>query len=224
MSDGDNLLRAILDEPADDLHRLAYADWLDDAGDDARAEFIRAHIAITANPGPESLARMQATGETWRNMLPEGVPCAPWHNHEQEQRLTASVIGVRFSRGFVERVTCPLQMWLKHGATLVRTQPIGEVMASDKYPDLEDGQAVWRRTTEASPESSLPVAVYRRLNRWTQPTGQDITYPDIPTALDALSTALLAAVKPQPAETHYASTIVAQSAFTRRFLHGTEPG
>lgn len=40
------LLAAILAEPWDDFHRLAYADWLEEAGDGARAEFIRVQLRL----------------------------------------------------------------------------------------------------------------------------------------------------------------------------------
>jgi uncharacterized protein (TIGR02996 family) len=46
MSDGESLLRAILDEPDEDVHRLVYADWLEENGGAARAEFIRAQCAL----------------------------------------------------------------------------------------------------------------------------------------------------------------------------------
>jgi uncharacterized protein (TIGR02996 family) len=41
MTDGDALLAAILANPDDDMPRLAYADWLEENGDEDRAEFIR---------------------------------------------------------------------------------------------------------------------------------------------------------------------------------------
>ena len=43
-------LRAICADPADDLPRLVYADFLEESGDPdqiARAHFIRAQIALT---------------------------------------------------------------------------------------------------------------------------------------------------------------------------------
>lgn len=46
MTTGDALLQAILDEPdADDL-RLIYADWLEDHGEEERAEFIRVQCEL----------------------------------------------------------------------------------------------------------------------------------------------------------------------------------
>lgn len=39
------MLRAVLDEPAEDAPRLVYADWLEENGLDLRAEFIRVQVA-----------------------------------------------------------------------------------------------------------------------------------------------------------------------------------
>jgi uncharacterized protein (TIGR02996 family) len=44
MSDGDALLRAVIENPADDAPRLVYADWCEEHGDPDRAEFIRVQI------------------------------------------------------------------------------------------------------------------------------------------------------------------------------------
>src|SRR5262245_7353205 len=43
---GEALLRAILEEPHDDGPRLVYADWLEENGDQARAEFIRVQCEL----------------------------------------------------------------------------------------------------------------------------------------------------------------------------------
>lgn len=45
-NDGQQLLNAIIANPDDDAPRLIYADWLDEQGDDERAEFIRASIEL----------------------------------------------------------------------------------------------------------------------------------------------------------------------------------
>jgi uncharacterized protein (TIGR02996 family) len=46
MTDREALIAAIAASPADDLPRLVFADWLDDHGDPAQAEFIRAHVRL----------------------------------------------------------------------------------------------------------------------------------------------------------------------------------
>ena len=45
-TDGEALLRAVLEEPADDLPRLALADWFDERGEADRAEFIRCQLEL----------------------------------------------------------------------------------------------------------------------------------------------------------------------------------
>src|SRR5262245_49645394 len=47
MSERDAFLRAITTEPDDDTARLVYADWLQENGDEARAELIRLQIALS---------------------------------------------------------------------------------------------------------------------------------------------------------------------------------
>src|SRR5688572_7884063 len=46
MSPEDSFIRAVCEAPDDDLPRLAFADWLDENGDPARAEFIRSSIRL----------------------------------------------------------------------------------------------------------------------------------------------------------------------------------
>jgi uncharacterized protein (TIGR02996 family) len=51
MSSEEAFLRAIQEEPDDDLPRLVLADWLDDHGDAARAEFVRAQLELARGVG-----------------------------------------------------------------------------------------------------------------------------------------------------------------------------
>lgn len=48
MTDGEALLKAILAHPEEDTPRLVYADWLQENGQEERAEFIRLQIKIVA--------------------------------------------------------------------------------------------------------------------------------------------------------------------------------
>lgn len=52
MSEKDEFIRKICEDPADDTARLVFADYLDEAGDGARAEFIRKGIALALLPPP----------------------------------------------------------------------------------------------------------------------------------------------------------------------------
>ena len=50
MDQHEAFLHAILEAPEDDAPRLVYADWLDDHGQPARAEFIRLQCALAKLP------------------------------------------------------------------------------------------------------------------------------------------------------------------------------
>ena len=52
MTDAEQLLRAIIESPADDGLRMIYADALDESGDAARADFVRVQVELAAI-GPE---------------------------------------------------------------------------------------------------------------------------------------------------------------------------
>lgn len=54
MSDEDALLAAVVADPASSLPRLAYADWLDDRGDAARAELVRLEVHLVAAPADDA--------------------------------------------------------------------------------------------------------------------------------------------------------------------------
>lgn len=50
MTDGEAILRTILDNPDDDAPRLVYADWLDEHGQEEAAEFIRVQVELARSP------------------------------------------------------------------------------------------------------------------------------------------------------------------------------
>ncbi len=79
MTEQDALLQAILDDPADDLPRLVYADWLDDHDDPVRAEFIRLQLESAhqpqdrqrvANLTQRQMALYQQFGRDWSDVVP----------------------------------------------------------------------------------------------------------------------------------------------------------
>jgi uncharacterized protein (TIGR02996 family) len=75
MNESNALLQAVLAAPEDDTPRLVYADWLEEHGDDARAEFIRVQIerARLREDDPRAAALqarenalLRAHRESWR--------------------------------------------------------------------------------------------------------------------------------------------------------------
>jgi uncharacterized protein (TIGR02996 family) len=124
------LLEAVLADPADDAPRLIYADWLDEHGDGARAEFIRVQCAlprltVSDDRYWELQARerqlLWANGKHWAGPLRRLVK--RWH----------------FRRGLVEAVTLRADAFLRQADTLFRVAPIRDVrlLAADGLiPDL----------------------------------------------------------------------------------------
>ncbi len=55
MSESDALIAAIAADPAQDLPRLVYADWLDERGDSVRAAAIRDHVQLAKSPNDSPL-------------------------------------------------------------------------------------------------------------------------------------------------------------------------
>src|SRR4051794_11768320 len=69
-------LRAILNDPTDDLARLGYADWLDERGD-PRGAWLRAAAAALAGPTPAPPDLGQTAGAFWQRHFAQrgGSPC-----------------------------------------------------------------------------------------------------------------------------------------------------
>jgi uncharacterized protein (TIGR02996 family) len=150
----DQLLAAIIDNPADDGLRLVYADRLEEEGQEDRAEFIRVQLRLaTYNTDPKQrLTGGPASGWGVEEMPPEYTTLK---RRERELFDAAQpwplLTGVtffdaewRFSRGFIEEVHCTLADWLKHGPAIVRAQPVTKVVVTDKQAGW-DGQ-LWRKS------------------------------------------------------------------------------
>lgn len=226
MNHGDAILRAILDDPADDLPRLAYADWLLEQGDDAGAEFIRAQVEVGACglydcPTPILAARPRGrtrcgscrfcrpkkrAEEACGLLLHEaagdlGMPYAyttEWHANGRDPATTHATLYLW--RGFVQAVRCPLHSWLEHGPAVVRAHPVERVVTDATplaFPD--DPRPVWRSYQFANYDVFRFMAGERvNLLGAPSPHGTSRRYDSEQAALDALSAALLAWAKLPP--------------------------
>lgn len=111
-----SFLQAILETPDDDAPRLVFADWLDEHGEEARAEFIRVQCEL-ARREDEDLRRTQGErrqrallakhGDRWREELPA------WARK-----------GSVFRRGFVEEVTAKAPQFVKGARALFAQAPV----------------------------------------------------------------------------------------------------
>src|SRR3954470_3857617 len=96
MNDDRPFLDAIREAPDDDAVRLVYSDWLEDRGDAARAEFIRAQVELARGVADE--ARRDLLRRRERELLLA-------NERKWLGGLGATVKRAAFVRGFVERVT-----------------------------------------------------------------------------------------------------------------------
>ncbi len=124
MSERRAFIRAILEDPDDDTHRLVCADWLEENGDPVRAEFIRAQVEL-ARMEPQDRRRVpfgklvQARlGEHGRRLL-EAVQRESWASEPI------------FERGFLKslRLLTPTQAdeVVERAAEMFDTEPILEL-------------------------------------------------------------------------------------------------
>jgi uncharacterized protein (TIGR02996 family) len=119
-SEGDALLAAILQEPGDVVHRLVYADWLNDQGEIKQAAFIRRWC------GPETVMEHAAGCYTpWACRHADIPRC--WKKHK---------LRWEWRRGFVGGVSVTPAVFddRRRTAELFRRQPVVEVVPRGKGP------------------------------------------------------------------------------------------
>ena len=111
--EGEALLRDIVEHPEDDTPRLVYADWLQDHGDEARAELIRIQCRRALLPEGNSESARLAKRE--KALLKEhGSKWCDTH---------LGMVG-ELRRGFIEHVTTWPHMFVEAGAELVERFPV----------------------------------------------------------------------------------------------------
>jgi uncharacterized protein (TIGR02996 family) len=118
MSTETDLLRAVRDNPDEDTPRLMYADYLDEEGNAARAEFIRVQIEHAHLP----------EGDPWRRALEDRAhellaehECE-WLGIEPDDM--GELAGCVFERGFVNEVSASPVFMNGPGAALSAAHPI----------------------------------------------------------------------------------------------------
>lgn len=118
MSTETALLRAIRDMPDEDTPRLIYADYLDEEGYSARAEFIRLQIALASLPQYDP---QRAPLEDREHELLAEHECS-WLNVAPDD--TAELTEWEFARGFVHEVAASPFFMRWPGAELCAAHPV----------------------------------------------------------------------------------------------------
>ncbi len=151
--------QAIREEPDEPVHRLAYADWLQDADDPvqtARGEFIRLQCDLD-QMSPDDPRREQV--QTREREL-----------REQFGRIWAAPIkplvrGYDFRRGFVERIRLDAAGFVRYSDRLFQLAPIAEVELTARtvnLPALAASPHLARITSlELDCSAAIPSSLFR---------------------------------------------------------------
>jgi uncharacterized protein (TIGR02996 family)/excisionase family DNA binding protein len=183
------LYQAILKEPGEDLHRLVYADWLEEEGQLARAEFIRTQVSLAQaadcghrvlEEGCERCALTRAEevlleehGDEWLASLPGSG--WKWDRHtEWRNRPIMDAAGARlacFRRGFVSFIVLSTDDFCADAHLLINGHPIERVQLADRWPRAEHiGGYSWRDGHVDFP-NLVPWFLVRFLSEGTLPSG-----------------------------------------------------
>ncbi|MFO0926651.1 MAG: TIGR02996 domain-containing protein [Gemmataceae bacterium] len=124
MNTADALLQDIVEHPEDDLPRLAYADWLEETGDSARAEIIRLQLrrAALEDDDPEAAKLLRRE----RALLKD---------HPEWIDTGLGLVG-QLHRGFLEQVTVVPQQFMALGEPLTSRLPIRRLVVLVDSDDL----------------------------------------------------------------------------------------
>jgi uncharacterized protein (TIGR02996 family) len=95
MSDRLGLMRAIHEQPEDDLPRLAYADWFEEQGDPNHAEFVRVEVA---------LSRARRGSPEYRVLFDRELELIRAHKDAWFGTFRSGWGGYEIRRGFIEEV------------------------------------------------------------------------------------------------------------------------
>jgi uncharacterized protein (TIGR02996 family) len=116
-------LADIIENIDDDTPRLVFADWLEDHGDEARAEFIRLQCRLAA----EQVGWVRPWRSWDRNdsLTPRELELIAEHGDEWKKEAPKwATTRFAYYRGFVSRVSTNATQWLRGAARLYRFVPV----------------------------------------------------------------------------------------------------
>ena len=174
------------------LARLVTADWLQEQGEEERAEYIRLSVDLD---GPAvrrmTLAQTDAMQKR-RHRLFKG-PRPGWYEQDviwfhcgKGTDTLRMVMQPKWWSGWVASVRCELSRWLTHGPDICRRHPVREVVITGAL--LEDAQAIhregqdfyYRLAVDGEAVSTPAVRLAQRLrNMALDCDGEDGFIPDV---------------------------------------------
>jgi uncharacterized protein (TIGR02996 family) len=140
VTDHKGFLADVLAHPDLDWPRLVYADWLEEHGEGARAEFIRVQCELAGRDchhardvPPQPWCRPCALRHRERELLEQSqFSWLPRCLMDVESLYADAVCSYR--RGFVSEITLDCHDFMEHAAALFAAAPITEVRLSDREP------------------------------------------------------------------------------------------
>ncbi len=130
MTEREALLRAVCEHPDDDTPRLVFADWLDEHGEDERAEFVRVQIEAARLPLGKKRAAKEARAKellaTHENEW--AAPVQPFvAGHHRGTYAHHYAPPVVFRRGFVEVLSTQADCYCEAADEILAAAPIREL-------------------------------------------------------------------------------------------------
>lgn len=119
MSEGDQLLAAVLANPEDNAPRLIYADWLEEHGQEKKAWPIRQQL------GPPT---------SWPNWVGKPYYAVLFSNSDRELRCPDWCVSAIWERGFIRQVVCAATDWIQHADAFVAQHPVEDVQLITPLP------------------------------------------------------------------------------------------
>ena len=174
MSEREQLLRAILENPAEDTVRLAFADWCDENGEPERAAFIRVQCRIEREPSfaaPEADPLRRREAALWKKLGREFVLGDRWLGVYGTGRVlwgeegdhVDNMIRAEVLRGFVAAISCPTDVFEEHAEAIFRAHPVERVVLTGKRPYIATPTLfLWYSTSRATGQDAdeVPYPLY----------------------------------------------------------------
>jgi uncharacterized protein (TIGR02996 family) len=191
LTDADCMLRAVIARPEDDAPRLAFADWCDEHGGEARGEFIRVQVELAEiagtnsgcakNPrqGCRTCERIIALRRRESDLHMAGVTTAIYR---EAQAFGIGAVGILdngtpgysfayIRRGFVAAVSLPAADFVRHAGELFGRWPIERVTLTDREHHWQGRGWGWydpgrdRKSDDTPLTPELPDELYAVLCR-----------------------------------------------------------
>jgi uncharacterized protein (TIGR02996 family) len=128
MTPREAFVQAIRDAPDDDTLRLVFADWLEENGEAARAEFIRVQIAL-ARPSLNDEFGQGPLRDRENELMEALIP-------EWLSALGIDAAQCGGSRGFIEELSLGVGEFLRRGEHLLRAEPIRVLRVRPAQPEV----------------------------------------------------------------------------------------